>query len=597
MEKNNFPFKYQKEDIIDYEVYYLNNDLITNDHINCLYLVDENNVDILNNSELLYDLNIASLSTVDELSINYDININNFILINYGRIYLDNILEYKSLIISNKDTPLTNAISKSFASKISEDELQIDCNNSEIKASDRTIIYNGNKPFVLHALLNSKSKLSVKNINHSLFLSMTRLAYNFDKNTFKLLTESISNNNNRLRVLINEIRNHKRIDHFSEFVSLEDQFDKNFQNHLNKIRSDCYYLNKYLSEYNLVIEYFIILNLCSFFTNKETFKDIITIVYDKIFEDLIFCKENINLNINILHRLFIFNSDAFINSCKKYENDLLNEKINQIFRNHLTWYLSSIHIQNIITDFSASQTFISFYIKELMSMINSENPSKDNDNSTQLLLLNIHYSNLVFDKSISDYENYSLLNLVKMFPDLKQEPIYFRINLLTDLLLNKEINVNNFDTRIYGGTESIRNLQYQFLFIRLSTKVCILNKHEFDFFKKYTLKNSFDVIFKICTIIIFQNNEIPNKNISLFENDNPWFTGNVFYNLIFHHFIFSSIDNKTGLEVTNKISRITKFSLPSFTHCKKNLKFLDNAIKSALNYTIEYYNFISFPKV
>ena len=115
MERNNFPFKYKKIDIIDYEVYYLNNDLITNDHINCLYLVDENNVDILNNSELLYDLNIASLSTVDELSINYDKNINNFILINYGSIYLDNTLEYKSLIITNKDTPLTNAISKSNA--------------------------------------------------------------------------------------------------------------------------------------------------------------------------------------------------------------------------------------------------------------------------------------------------------------------------------------------------------------------------------------------------------------------------------------------------------------------------------------------------
>lgn len=592
MNENNFLYKNKNHrSMIDYEVSYLNDKTLTTDYRRCLYLIDENNVSSLNNSKNSNSFNIASLHTPDELSI--DKNINLFILLFYGDLDVNIFFKKEYLIISDNCSPLTNALSKSIATKISESNISIEENELYgTNENKKFIIFDGTKSYLLHSLLNSKCKYEISNINYNLYISPTRLIFNFNIKLFYLLIKGISKKNNEIREIIKDFSSICENYEENSFYSFNEQINNHFQIYIRQITKIDNHLKKYFKNYKFKTEYILISKILEYHKNTSFYKRNSKILFDNIIKEIILSKEDINLNFNILHMLYIKNPIILVELLNFYIIKHENSKNNQLINNHFIWYIYCLFQMNLLSETKESTLFIKTYDNNLNSLISNNNSLNVKDKRESKILLIIHYCRLVFGNSFFKYEKYNNSLLENVFSEIKTDPLFYRLNLLVNLLSNKSIEITNFDSRMYGGLTSVRNLQYQLLYTKLNSCDYTLSKNQFDFILKFKIDNSFDNIFCLCTIIISETENINLTDVHLNLNDNPWFTGNIFYNLIFHHLIFSFTKNLRGNELIKNIANRLKFILPDYSLNKKNIGKDYQFLISTLDYTEEYYEFI-----
>lgn len=588
MDSNNYPYTSEKEaDTFDFKVIYPDDFTELNKANKNILLIDERN------KNLIYDYNhsgefyIASKNTFNELKLPKCDNLVSYILLNEYKICFKDNNRSEYVVISDQDTPIVHAFNHCFKNKLSTSDIKNDPNHIKGR-SNKTIIYNGNEPSHIHGFINSKDNYSISNINKSIFISTTRIAFDFNQFLYQIICNVDKNRESNLREYINQTLKETKTPKETNFLNLNQQLNEDFQiliRNINQIEE--------LQYLPIDAIYLIPLKISIYNYRKHNFEKTLDDIYHHLFRLIENSKYDINFTFQILLILFRFNqpllfkySEIFIEKTKDKTNSVITS-------NHIFWFLSVLSSINHDFDCMNSNSVLMPYLRSVDLLTSGDSSELCNFNNADLYkLLNLVYSMYIFNFNIVHRINIELM-LDSSFLKFKHEPIFRKFKLLLELAEHKITEFNDFQPSLYGGIVSLRNLHYQYIFKNLNEGIDSVDSNTFSFIQNYSTDSSFDNLFQFLMLSVFNNSEGTSDISGINLKENPWLENNTFICLLFHYYIFSFFNNIHGLKIIKSIANILKFKLnktPKYT-AKYDINN-DGILDTLLDFCNEYYSII-----
>jgi hypothetical protein len=585
MERNNYTYEINKSDnIFDFKVTYPNSlTELDKDNKNIL-LIDKNNKHLLIDNEPSEKFYIASRNTANELGIGKSENTFTYILLNESKICIQHKINSDYIIISDQDTPITNSLNHCFHNKLGTSVIKHDLNCRE-ERSVKTIIYNGDEPSHIHGFINSKNNYSIKNINKEIFISSTRMAFDFNQELYQIICNLCTNNESSLREYINLILKEGTSSLENNFLNLNQQLNKDFQNlikNINEIEN--------IKHAPINALYLIPLKI-SIHDNKESSYDqVLEYIYHHLFTLIEKSKYDINLTFQILVILLRFNDSLLIKYCEYFIEKTKNKPVNIITSNHILWFLSSLLSENHDFDIANINSPLLPYLRHVDNL-NSGNTSElsNLDDDDLFNLLNLVYSIYIFNsKKILSKSINPIID--SSFEKIKHSSLFRKLELLTQLVENKVMDFTDFQSSLYGGTVSLRNLHYQFIFKKLNEGKLSVDPTILTFIQNHTNESSFDNLFQLVILTVFNSSKITSEISGINLNKNPWFENNTYFCLVFHYYIFYFFNHNQGINLIESISNILKFKINEISNLSFNCNINQDVILDTLiDFTNDYY--------
>ena len=227
------------------------------------------------------------------------------------------------------------------------------------------------------------------------------------------------------------------------------------------------------------------------------------------------------------------------------------------------------------------------HIDNLITGNTSELSNLDDDDLFNLLNLvysiYIFNSNKVLSKSINPIIDSS-------FEKIKHSSLFRKLKLLTQLGENKVMDFTDFQSSLYGGTISLRNLHYQFIFKKLNEGNLIIDTNVLNFIQDHSIETSFDNLFRLVILTVFDSSKVISEIPGIKLNKNPWYENNTYFCLLFHHYIFSFFKHKQGINLIESIANTLKFKIKKLSNTYSNNSIKDNGIlDTLLDFSNDYY--------
>ena len=558
---------------------------------NTIFLIDSKNARLLERMHHFGEINIASLSTKNELQISNNIKIGNFILIIFQSSKTKNICNSKRVLISNNSNCVTKSIENLIDLKIPTSELYLNNDLIYFNHDDSTIIYDGEQAYELHSLINSNKSSFIKNLNTSLQLSVNRLSFDFNTELYHFFIQSKTQEKRSLRNFILDLFETTKINQDANFVSLSEQLNNDFQNFIKTIdhfeSKQFNYLNKFGN-----IDLLLAIKVSKFKKNTSKSNVIQSSLFSIVFERITNNKFPINHSFNILQYLFSVDKELLVSEIERNFRRLQNTNSNDLVLNHMLWFYSSkFSFRNTAHKDDLNNIFLSNYSKLFDDIIVGKYAEIVNCNLNKNTLLLYVYSNLVFNSLENILKNWSRINLI--FQELSENSSYKRINLIHEMYSNNFNYTNPSFLSSYGGITAVRNVLYQYLYMSITNRNIKLFKFHKKLVQSTCLNDSFDSLFSY-TFSLHSLDTSYINNLSM--DTNPWFDSNQLYCIIYCYKIFIHSKCNSGLQIVDSISEILGYKIPKTFDVFKRSDItsvnINDFEKLLLHYSMEYYDFI-----